>query len=194
MSEIIPRWEWRSFGSHFGDAETRLKTRGADKLQHSDEIYLLSSVSNANVKIRDGLMDIKRLEKTDTHGFEQWRPVLKEAFPLPAAAIDAVFAALGIASSRELAPITLAQLLAEVTTDSRLRALTVQKIRTRYHLEDCMAELTEVVANDKTIRTIAVESEDPAHIAAALRALDLEGVENVSYPRGLKRLVEMAGG
>ena len=76
MSEIIPRWEWRSFGSHFGDAEARLKARGADKLQHSDEIYLLSSVSDANVKIRDGLMDIKHLEKTNTYGFEQWRPVL----------------------------------------------------------------------------------------------------------------------
>ena len=25
MSVIIPRWEWRIFGSHFGDAEMRLK-------------------------------------------------------------------------------------------------------------------------------------------------------------------------
>jgi len=193
MSEIIPRWEWRSFDSHFGDAETRLKACGTDKLQHSDEIYLLSSISDANVKIRDGLMDIKRLEKTDTHGFEQWRPVLKEAFPLPAAAIEEVFAALGVASPPEPVPMTLDQLLAEVTSDSRLRTLAVHKARTRYHLEGCMEELTEVIANGKTIRTIAVESEDPAHIAAALRALGLEGIENVSYPRGLKRLVEMTG-
>ena len=42
MSKIIPRWECRSFGSHFGDAEARLKTSNAVKLQHSDEIYLLS--------------------------------------------------------------------------------------------------------------------------------------------------------
>jgi len=191
MSEIIPRWEWRSFGSHFGDAEARLKARVADKLQHSDETYLLSPVSDANVKIRDGLMDIKRLEKTDTHGFEQWRPVLKEAFPLPAATIEAVFAALGVASPPKPAAITLDQLLAEVTSDSRLRTLAVHKARTRYQLEGCMSELTEVVANGKTIRTIAVESEDPALIAAALRALSLEGLENVSYPRGLKRLVKM---
>jgi len=193
MSEIIPRWEWRSFGSHFGDAEARLKARGADKLQRSDEIYLLSSVSDANVKIRDGLMDIKQLEQTDTHGFEQWRPVLKETFPLPAAAIEAVFVALGAASPPEPASMMLDRLLAEVASDSRLRTLEVHKARTRYHLEGCMAELTEVAANGKTIRTIAVESENPACITAALRALGLEGVENVSYPRGLKRLVEMAG-
>ena len=193
MSAIIPRWEWRSFGSHFGDAEVRLKVLGADKLQHSDEIYLLSSVSDANVKIRDGLMDIKQLEQTDAHGFEQWRPVLKEAFPLSAAAIEAVFTALGVAPPLESAAITLDQLLAEVTSDSRLRTLEVHKARTRYHLDGCMAELTEVTANGKTIRTMAVESENPAHITAALRALALEGVINVSYPRGLKRLLEMAG-
>jgi exopolyphosphatase/guanosine-5'-triphosphate,3'-diphosphate pyrophosphatase len=192
MSEIIPRWEWRSFGSHFGDAEARLIAQRADKLQHSDEIYLLSSVSDANVKIRNGLMDIKQLEQTDTHGFELWRPVLKEAFPLPAAAIQAVFAALGVPATQEYAPITLDQLLAEVTANAKLRTLEVHKARTRFHLEGCMAELTEIVADGKTIRTLAVESEDPDCIAAALRVLDLVGIENVSYPRGLKRLVKIA--
>jgi exopolyphosphatase / guanosine-5'-triphosphate,3'-diphosphate pyrophosphatase len=190
-SEIIPRWEWRSFGLHFGDAEACLKTHGTDKLQHSDEIYLLSSISDTNVKIRDGLMDIKHLEKTDTHGFEQWRPVLKEAFPLPVAAMQAMFDALGVSATQEFAPMTLDQLIAEVTSDSRMRTLEVHKARTRYHLEGCMAELTEVTANGKTIRTIAVESEDPVCIVAALRALGLEGGKNVSYPCGLKRLVKM---
>ena len=192
MNEIIPRWEWRSFGEHFGNAEVRLKARGSDKFQHSDEIYLLSSVSDANVKIRDGLMDIKRLELTDTHGFEQWRPILKEAFPLPAAVIGTVFAALGVMPPPEPAPIKLDQLLAKVASDSRLRIVEVHKSRTRYQLEGCMAELTEVAANGKTIRTIAVESEEPAHITTALLTLGLEGLENISYPRALKRLVEMA--
>lgn len=191
MGEIIPRWEWRSFGLHFGDAEAHLKEHGVDRLQYIDEIYLLSSLSDANVKVRDGLMDVKRLEQTDAHGFEQWRPILKEAFPLPSAAIEAVFAALGVASLHEPAPITLYQLLAEVASDSRLHALEVLKTRTRYHLEGCMAELTEVVTDGKTICTMAVESEDPARIAATLQALGLEGLENVSYPRGLKRLVKM---
>ncbi|MEI7994757.1 MAG: hypothetical protein WCH01_07620 [Methylococcaceae bacterium] len=191
MSEIIPRWEWRSFGQHFGDAETCLMAYGPDKLQHSDEIYLLSSGSDANVKIRDGLMDIKQLEQTDAHGFELWRPVLKEAFPLPVPAIQSVFAALGITTKQEHTPMMLDKLLVEVTSNSGLRILEVHKSRTRYQLEDCIAELTEVVADGKIIRTLAVESENPAHIAAALRALNLGGIENVSYPRGLKRFVEM---
>ena len=192
MNEIIPRWEWRSFGSHFGNAEARLNARGTDRLQNSDEIYLLSSVSDANVKIRDGLMDIKQLEQTDPHGFEQWRPVLKETFPLPAATIGVVYTALEMTPPTNPVPIALEKFLAEAASSPEIRVLEVHKTRSRYHLEGCLAELTEVAANGKKIRTIAVESEDPAQIASALRALGLEGLENVSYPRGLKRLVDMA--
>jgi exopolyphosphatase / guanosine-5'-triphosphate,3'-diphosphate pyrophosphatase len=191
MSKIIPRWEWRSFGTHFGDAEARLKMNGTGQLQHSHEIYILSSFSNANVKIRDGLMDIKQLEQTDIYKFELWRPVIKVVFPLPDAVIQATFAALNVVSPQEHVPITLDQFLAEVTSISGLHAIEVHKARSRFHLEDCMAELTEIVANGKTIRTIAVESENPASIAGTLRALGLEGIENVSYPRGLKRLLKI---
>ena len=38
---------------------------GAEKVQNSEEIYLLASGSDANVKIRDDLMDIKLLERVD---------------------------------------------------------------------------------------------------------------------------------
>ena len=55
-----------------------------EKVQKSEEIYLLAAGSDANVKIRDGLLDIKLLEHVDANGLEQWRPVLKEPFPLTA--------------------------------------------------------------------------------------------------------------
>jgi exopolyphosphatase/guanosine-5'-triphosphate,3'-diphosphate pyrophosphatase len=60
MAEIIPRWEWRSFGRRFGGAESRLAALTAGGVQESDEIYLLSGAGD-NVKVRDGLMDIKVL-------------------------------------------------------------------------------------------------------------------------------------
>jgi exopolyphosphatase/guanosine-5'-triphosphate,3'-diphosphate pyrophosphatase len=191
MNEIIPRWEWRSFGPHFGDAESRLKAYGIGTTQHSDEIYLLSSMTDANVKIRNGFMDIKRLEQTDRQGFEQWRPILKAAFPLTTADIETVFAALGAAPPQDSSKMTLEQLISEAGADARLRKLEVQKTRNRYRPEGCMAELTEVTTENKTIHTIAVESENPIRIAAVLHALRLQGVENVSYPRGLKQLAGM---
>ncbi len=77
----------------------QLATREADKHQASDEIYLLSSISDATVKVRDGLMEVKKLIDTDARGFEQWRPVMKAAFPLAAAIMAQVFAVLAAVRS-----------------------------------------------------------------------------------------------
>ena len=51
MAEITPRWEWRSFGWRFGEAEGRLARLTPSGVQESDEIYLLSR-AGGNVKIR----------------------------------------------------------------------------------------------------------------------------------------------
>ena len=93
---IIPRWEWRTFGESFGPAEELLAARTPEREHSSDELYLLSQESDASVKIRDGLMDVKQLEAVDGNGLEQWRPVLKTGFPLGAADVSTVLAALGV--------------------------------------------------------------------------------------------------
>ena len=93
MTEIRPRWEWRSFGSHFGVAEERLARLTATAVQESDEIYLLSGAGE-NVKVRDALMDIKVLRDVNADGLEQWTPVMKAGFPLQAAEAAKVFEAL----------------------------------------------------------------------------------------------------
>jgi exopolyphosphatase/guanosine-5'-triphosphate,3'-diphosphate pyrophosphatase len=41
MTDIRPRWEWRSFGRRFGAAEARLARLTPSGVQESDEIYLL---------------------------------------------------------------------------------------------------------------------------------------------------------
>ena len=84
MSEIKPRWEWRTFGRRFGEAEARLAKLAPTGVQESDEIYLLSGAGD-NVKIRDALMDIKVLREVNADGLEQWTPVMKASFPLAAA-------------------------------------------------------------------------------------------------------------
>ena len=98
---IVPRWEWRMFAERFGAAERRLASRATAPPQVSDEMYVLGLRSEASVKVRDGLMDVKRLEHVGDHGLEQWRPVMKAAFPLAQADVVRVIEALG-ASSAEL--------------------------------------------------------------------------------------------
>ena len=93
MAPIIPRWEWRTFGSRFGVAEERFGALRPDAVQESDEIYLLTGTPTGNAKIRDGLMDIKLLRESQA-GLERWEPVMKAEFPLDAEDAGRVFAAL----------------------------------------------------------------------------------------------------
>ena len=98
MENIIPRWEWRTFGESFGESDNQFAALEPGGVQESDELYFLSPATNENVKVRDLLMDIKTLEQVNPDGLEQWKPVMKGAFPLPAAAVKNVFSALGIAA------------------------------------------------------------------------------------------------
>ena len=160
-------------------------------MQESDELYLLSQESDASVKVRDGLLDVKRLEAVDGNGLEQWRPVLKGLFPLDAADVRAVLDALRV-SVPDLAreAYTLEQLVDEVIEPiPALAAVAVHKRRAHYRIEECMAELSEVTADTRSARTIAVEAEDPELVYATVRELQLADRPNVCLARGLKTML-----
>ena len=91
---IVPRWEWRTFGEHFGDADNRFAGLSPGRVEEGDEIYLLSLASDASCKVRAGLMDVKRLERRNDDGLELWKPVMKASFPLSAQDAAGVITAL----------------------------------------------------------------------------------------------------
>ena len=188
---VVPRWEWRTFGESFGAAEELLGARKAERTQESDELYVLSQESDASVKVREGLMDVKRLEAVNAAGLEQWRPVLKSEFPLGITDLLTVLGALG-ATAQELTreAYTLEQLVDEVVGASpALAAVPVHKRRVHYEFGGCLAEISEVTAGEKSARTIALESEDPGLVAAAVRELGLADRPNVCLARGLKTML-----
>ena len=194
MNAIIPRWEWRTFGTDFGAADNKFAALATEKVQESDEIYLLSPVTDANVKIRAELMDLKTLEQVSQSGLEQWRPVMKGTFPLPIADVSTVCAALGVPPPTDRGAFALDQLVAELGAPGRgVRAVAVHKRRLRYTINGCTAEMTEVVVDGTPVRTAAIESEDAGRVVEAVRQMDLSGFANVSYPRGLKAVVGMKG-
>jgi exopolyphosphatase/guanosine-5'-triphosphate,3'-diphosphate pyrophosphatase len=189
---VIPRWEWRCFGEHFGAAEAYIDSLTPDRVHESDEVYLLSASGTDAVKVRDGLMDVKHLVQVDAEGLEQWVPVLKAAFPLTAGDLQEVLAALGVSSSLATArtAMTLAELMDDVVAPSSdLVAVDVHKRRVRYTIGGCLSEVTEVRAGGATTRTIAIESEDAGRVVAAVKALGLPLRPNRSFASGLRRLV-----
>ena len=193
MDQVIPRWEWRTFGQDFGAAEKVFAAAESEGVQESDELYLLSPACAANVKIRDALMDIKVLVRVDAAGLEQWRPVMKGAFPLPAEQAKKVCEALAVPPpSAARAAYSLAELRTELSAPIRgVRVVPVHKRRVRYRIHGCTSELTEVLADGKKTRTIALEAEDAGRLIDAVRSVGLGGFPNTSYPLGLKRLIGM---
>lgn len=191
--EIIPRWEWRTFGDTFAGAENPFAVFKAGDTQDSDEVYFLSPATSENVKVRDDLMDIKQLQKTNPDGLEQWKPVMKQGFPIPASEVEKVFAILGVATPKlERAEYTVHQMMEELMRPvAGMRVVNVHKTRTRYTVEGCMAEWAQVTVDGKDTHTIAMELEDGARVIATVHKLGLDRYENISYPRGLKRLVGM---
>jgi exopolyphosphatase/guanosine-5'-triphosphate,3'-diphosphate pyrophosphatase len=175
---LIPRWEWRTFGP-----DLELAGLTPEREQESDEVYLLSAGDDATVKLRDDLIDVKRLERVDHEGLEQWLPVLKAAFPLSAEDARSMIAALGVET-----PATAISSFDDLRRLDGVLAVSVHKHRRRYTVSGCMAELTDADTDHGATRTIAVESEDPALVLAAIRELGLESRHNVNYVRGLSAL------
>ena len=54
MTEIVPRWEWRTFGERFGAAEERLAALTPERVQESDELYVLALESDARSRSATG--------------------------------------------------------------------------------------------------------------------------------------------
>src|SRR5262245_4353448 len=191
VTGIVPRWEWRTFGEHLGLAGELGSMREPERVRESDEVYILSEESDASVKIRGGLMDIKQLEAVNGDGLEQWRPVLKGTFPLEPEDVRTVLTALGVSDEKVGSEAyTLDELVSElVEPNPALTSVHVHKRRAHYHVAGAMAEVSEVSAGRRSARTVAVEAEDPALVAAAMRKLLVTDLPNVCLARGLKTLV-----
>ena len=189
---IIPRWEWRTFGSSFGAADDALaELASSDDPKESDELYLLAT-DDGNVKVRDGLMDIKVLREVDPAGLERWEPVMKRSFPLAAEDVFLVLEVLRVPQPRlTRSAYDLEELLDKLVRPiGAVREAEIHKRRTRFTLGGCMAELTDVIADGRSTRTVAVESEDAGAVLDAVRSVGLDNYLNVSYQRGLTALLD----
>ncbi len=194
VTETQPRYEFRIFGNDLKKYENKINELSEKEMTRiMDSVYLLTPWKRKhNVKIREGVMDIKVLEQ-EKEGLEQWNPFLVGKFPLKADVIKSVvFPALGIESPVfERKKYTLDQFVNEVVcVDPDLGVAYVWKTRHAYTVNDCITEIAEIKVNGAAIKTICVESEDPAKVLEAKKMIGFgNDMENVNYPLALKRIM-----
>ena len=163
---IVPRWEWRTFGDGFGAVDSRFDALAPEAVRESDEVYVLSLLSDASVKLREGLLDVKVLREVSGDGLERWEPVVKAPAALSHDDLGLLGDALGVQTV----------------------AVRVHKHRAHYLLDGCMAERSEIRTAHGARRTIGIESEDPELVRKVVTELGFDTRRNANLPHELKRL------
>ncbi len=186
----VSRFEFRIFGSDLSALRDALAALGAGVAQpESSETYIVTRLNvESNVKIRAHRLEVKGLQGR-LRLLEQWEPVLKSEFPVPADAIENIVApALGVDVELEEAPaLTESALLSLLVEQPSLASVVVDKERTLFDLGACEAEFTELQIGDEQLQTVAIETPEAEAAEALLRRLGLEAMQNESYPLFLQR-------
>jgi exopolyphosphatase / guanosine-5'-triphosphate,3'-diphosphate pyrophosphatase len=192
---IVARWEWRTFAGRFdADVDRRFDALPTERVDESDETYLVSPHSDASVKVRAGLVDVKTVVHRSDDGLERWQPVLKAPYPLSGLDVGVLVRALCVT----LPPLTRNAYARDELVDEligphpELLPVRVHKHRAHFTLDGCMAERSEVRSGHGVQRTIAIESEDGDLVRATVRELGFDVGTNVSLPRELKLLAGVA--
>jgi len=195
MTEIKPRFEFRTFAQDFGlVVEKMRKLSPVEKIRESSEVYIMSTGNNENnTKIRDNLMDIKVLVKEEK-GLEQWNPRMKGEFPMKTSIIqNEVLPAFGVnVPDFKRTVYTLDQYLEEIIRPHpQLVAVNVFKRRFAFTINNCIAEHANVLVNGAAIQTVNIESVEIDAILEAKKMLGLLEYENVNYLLAIKRIIGM---
>ncbi|WP_028066791.1 Ppx/GppA phosphatase family protein [Solirubrobacter soli] len=190
---IVPRWEWRRFGPGLTRARQHLRRFDPTRSEESDETYLVSTDSDASVKIRDGLVDVKELVAVGKHGLEQWRPILKAAFPLSANDVATVASALHARLEVSEAGRASLEAFVDELAGTKVRAVAVSKHRVHYEIGGCMAEVTQLRTDAGTTMTVAVESPVGEDVLATAATLGLLDGSNTCVARGIKTALGIGG-
>jgi len=189
LDKIIPRWEWRIFSANLDALERAIGPLADVVPRDSSEIYVLSLHGPQNAKLRDGVIDIKRLQQVDDNGLELWEPVFKAKFPLDRSDIAIAFSEWHLPlPSFNRDSYTIGEFLNSlIAAEPALRVARVDKSRRGFVFQGCIAEFVRLSVDLRPLQSFALEHEDRSLISAALEQLGLDGRANTNYPLGLKR-------
>lgn len=194
--KITPRAEFRVFGQGIIDIVGLAMWKAQAKLfkiRQSEETYILSSQTNeANVKIRDGLLDIKiKVGETD-EGYEIFQPRGKFSFPVNKEDLLTIFENLLVQISADRSTYTLEEFLTLVDESPELTAVNVEKERYGFSVDGVICEYAEVLFNGALVETACAESEDYAAIERVINKLEMAEFENTNYLKAAKQVIGMS--
>lgn len=194
--KIIPRAEFRVFGhgiiervkEKMWDAKATLfKAR-----KMPEETYFLSlHTGTVNVKVRDGLLDIKTKTGETPEGYEIFQPRGKFQFPVQREELATILQHLQVNMALDKESYTLEEFTNMARASSDLVPVKVEKMRYGFSVNGIISEYAQVWFNGAMVETACCESEDYAGIKAAVAALGLDELPNTNYLKAARQVVGM---
>ena len=195
-AKIVPRAEFRVFGQGIlDDVINRTMWKAHAKLfkiRTSTETYFLSAKTNeANVKVRDGLLDIKTKVSETEDGYEIFQPRGKFQFPVGKQEVATILENMLVKVELTQDTYTIEDFFAIVNAHPDLAAVTIAKTRYGFSVDDIICEYGEILFNGAKLETVCCESEDYTGMKKAIEALEINKYENINYLRAAKRTIGM---
>jgi hypothetical protein len=195
-AKIVPRAEFRVFGQGVIDAVQQKMWDAGATLQKARrmpaETYFLSRRTDAaNVKVRDGLLDIKLKVGETPAGYEIFQPAGKFQFPVKRSDLAAILAHLGVDMVLDRDTVAVDEFVALARAHPDLSPVAVEKMRYGFTVDGVICEYARAWFNGAMIETACCESEDYTRMNKVIEALGIAAMPNVSYLRAAKRVIGM---
>ena len=192
--KIVPRAEFRVFGQGVIDIVSK-KMWDCGAVLHKArkmpaETYFLSVRTNeANVKVRDGLLDIKTKTGETPEGYEIFQPRGKFQFPVSKDDLAVILSHLKVEMKLDKATYTIDEFIEMARKHPDMTPVSVEKMRYGFMVDGIICEYAQVWFNGALVESACCESENYAGMKKAVEALGIQDMPNVNYLRAAKKVV-----
>ena len=195
-AKIIPRAEFRVFGQGVIETVKEKMWNGKTVLFQARrmpaETYFLSTATNeANVKVRDGLLDIKVKTGETPEGYEIFQPRGKFQFPVKREDLATILSHLKADMKLDKDSYTIETFIEMVRAFPGTTAVSVEKMRYGFTIDGIICEYAQVWFNGALVESACVESENYAGMKVVIEGLGIAALSNTNYLRAAKRVVGM---
>ncbi len=194
--KIIPRAEFRVFGPGVIELVKGKMWNGKTVLFQARrmpaETYFLSANTNeANVKVRDGLLDIKTKTGETPDGYEIFQPRGKFQFPVKQGDLATILSHLKVEAKLKQDMYTIDEFIALARKHADLVPVTVEKMRYGFTIDGIICEYAQVWFNGAMVETACAESENYEGMRQVIEGLGLKELPNTNYLKAAKRVMGM---
>jgi hypothetical protein len=195
-ARIVPRAEFRVFGTGVIDTVKERMWNGKTVLFQARrmpvETYFLSAnTDEANVKVRDGLLDIKVKVGETPEGYEIFQPRGKFQFPVKREDLETILSYLKVSTPLDQDSYSIESFIAMARRHPELCPVTVEKMRYGFTIDGIICEYAQVWFNGALLESACAESENYAGMKQVIEGLGIASLPNTNYLKAAKRVVGM---